>query len=643
MSKHIIRRFRWDLLRYALLMGVAILLTTTLGCRSEHKTAADFDPVWDKLLVNVASFKHHQPTGVAVSSSGRLFVNFPFWSDKPSASVVEIMPDQTMRPFPSKSWNRWNGKGGPSALRGFVCAQALYVDRNDFLWVLDSGNPRHAGVVTAGPKLFKIDLSDDSIAQVFYFDHKADLGRQAYLSDFRIDEDQQYAYITDSGRGGLFVVNLKTWDAHNVLLNNDSTKAESGVIPRIGSRQWQSAFGFVPQIHSSGVELSPDRKWLYYHALTGRTLYRVPTEVLRDPAATDEQVVKQVQDLGSTGSIVDGMWMDPQNNLYMTAIEKDAILVRRPDGKIETLVADERMQWPDSLAMGPGDYLYVTTSMRHLTKPGQTVDGRRQPYYVMKVSLPNVERAVRAKQAWEDAQAQAQQAQKTADAQRRLTAQRQAAAQAQQRQAQLQQRQADQAAQQAQAASAVEQQALASAQDAALQQAQGADQAREAAQQAQQRADEAKEAAVAAREAAVEARRRALDAQAKIQARKQAQHAAGQSQAQADALEADAQRQVEIAQHAAAKAEAAQTLAQQRDAQAQSALAQADKAVQVAQQEQLRSQDLAQQFEAAQANAAQAQAQAQAAEYAELGTPDAPPATAETSATSDSTASVPTP
>jgi hypothetical protein len=52
-------------------------------------------------LREVASFPDKQITGVGVSTkSGRIFVNFPYWSDDHSISVAEIVNGQPKR-FPT--------------------------------------------------------------------------------------------------------------------------------------------------------------------------------------------------------------------------------------------------------------------------------------------------------------------------------------------------------------------------------------------------------------------------------------------------------------------------------------------------------------------------------------------------------------
>src|SRR5436190_15064771 len=74
-------------------------------------------------LVEVASFDNQQVTGVGVSAkTGRVFVNFPYWSDDHLFSVAEIV-DGKPKAFPNDDWN----KPGPAASH-FICVQSVVVD-----------------------------------------------------------------------------------------------------------------------------------------------------------------------------------------------------------------------------------------------------------------------------------------------------------------------------------------------------------------------------------------------------------------------------------------------------------------------------------------------------------------------------------
>src|SRR6266536_2771305 len=93
-------------------------------------------------LHEVASFANQQITGVGVSQkSGRIFVNFPYWSDDHSLSVAEIVNGQPQA-FPDDQWN----KSGPPESH-FVCVQSVVVDDQDNLWSLDPAAPKMQEIV----------------------------------------------------------------------------------------------------------------------------------------------------------------------------------------------------------------------------------------------------------------------------------------------------------------------------------------------------------------------------------------------------------------------------------------------------------------------------------------------------------------
>jgi hypothetical protein len=601
------------------ILVVAAMLLSACSSTKGHGQAAGFEPVWEKLVVEVAAFEGKQPAGVAVSNTGRIFVTFPWWSDRPEASVAELLPDGTLEPFPSNYWNDWDGKSGPSALRGFVSAQAMYVDQDDFLWILDGGNPGVDGrVVTAGPKLFKIDLNDDSIAQVFYFDHKRDFTRTSYLSDFRVDGVRQTAYIADSSRGTIYVVDLKTRQTHHVLLGDPTTTADAGVIARVGSSEWRSFAGLAPQVNVSGIELSHDGDWLYYHTMSGRRIYRVPTDVLRDSTTSEAVRSASIQDLGPTGSVIDGMWLDREDNLYLAAIERDAIIVRRPNGAIETFVADPRLKWPDSLAMGPDGYLYFTTSMKHLRQPYRLIDQVDDPYFVMKASPDKVARANVTRQIADEMQQEAQWYAMQAGEAQRLAKIATEQAERERREAQARAELAQNADRDALAFAEAHTEKVMLTQAAADAQAKAAEQAASLSQLASKQADEAEVAAEKARKAAEIARRLAEAAAQKAEQTRLAQAEADKGAAQAElAKRAHAQAVAEAAA-AAEAADRAEALAKSLKDEAAKALALAKQAEDAAERERLAADQLRERALDARSAAVLAEQLAQDAEFAEI-------------------------
>ncbi|MBQ0767999.1 MAG: hypothetical protein KBT58_01820, partial [Bizionia sp.] len=94
----------------------------------EHNTALQ--------ILEVASFKGQQVTGVSVSDTGRVFVNFPRWRKGVVHSVVEITADKQKNSYPNADWNSWN-IGQPVVANKFVGVQSV-VAFEDELYVLDT-------------------------------------------------------------------------------------------------------------------------------------------------------------------------------------------------------------------------------------------------------------------------------------------------------------------------------------------------------------------------------------------------------------------------------------------------------------------------------------------------------------------------
>jgi hypothetical protein len=317
-------------------------------------------------LVEVAQ-SDRQWTGVAVSRSGRVFVNFPRWSPNVPVSVGELMKDGSVVPYPNESLNGW--KAGEESGGKFVCVQSVYVDGEDHLWILDPANPMFSGVVPGGAKLLQVDLSENAVVRADVFDTTiAPTG--SYLNDVRVDTRKKTMYITDSGLGAIIVVDVDSGRARRLLKDHPSTKAEKITITIDGRP--------VPVVvHSDGIALDAAGGWLYYQALTGRTMYRVPTAALCDRSLSAEELAERVERFAESG-VSDGLWYG-NGGVYVSSLEDGAIKHVGADGRVTTVVKDSRIVWPDSFAMGPDSSLWFTTSQIHLGPNPPT------PYRILKL------------------------------------------------------------------------------------------------------------------------------------------------------------------------------------------------------------------------------------------------------------------
>jgi sugar lactone lactonase YvrE len=306
-------------------------------------------------LREIARFDH-QVTGVCATPDGRIFVNFPRWTDDAPVSVAEVRPGGALNPYPDEAWNSWRNERATELPVGkhFVCVQSIVADSNGALWALDAAAPGNEKILPGGPKLVRIDLATDSVTKVIPLPEDVAL-QGTYLNDVRFSPDAKTAYITDSGtRGAIIVVDLETGHAFRALDGHPSTQVEPDVVVTVDDAPLRRPDGRQPAFASDGIALSNDGRTLYYQALTGQTLYAIETSALKP--GSDGVVTK----VGKT-CVADGLWFSRTGVLYVTSPSDNA--VKYWDGQaLQTVVTDERLCWPDTMSEGPDGTMYITAS-----------------------------------------------------------------------------------------------------------------------------------------------------------------------------------------------------------------------------------------------------------------------------------------
>lgn len=318
-------------------------------------------------IIPVASFKGVQVTGITLSENGRLFVNFPRWREGVPYSVLEITENGEQRQYPDRQTNQWEIGDNPDPDK-FICVQSVVSYRNK-LYVLDTKNPLMKETVGV-PTIYVYDLGTDRLEKAYPLERSTH--RKSYTNDLRVDDKKGKIYITDSGAPGLIVLDMETGENYRVFDNHPFTTAETDHL-RIGDILYRGT------VHSDGIALDRENDILYFHALSGYTLYGVPTDQLINENIDEKNIFRMKT------SAPDGMIIDEKGNLYLGDLEKSAIRYLPPDRKeIQTLVDEGDISWPDTFSIYDG-YLYYSNS-RIQEAQGDISD---MTFTVNKIKLPD--------------------------------------------------------------------------------------------------------------------------------------------------------------------------------------------------------------------------------------------------------------
>ena len=157
------------------------------------------------------------------------------------------------------------------------------------------------------------------------------------------------------------VADLQSGNAWRVLSDDPSTQMEKDVTVIVDGKLLRRPDGRQPMFNADGIALSPDGKYLYWQALTGKSLYRIPTEVLQGAAGNPDAAAGKFEKVATTEP-VDGFWMDKSGTLYLSAIGDNAVKALNADGTMRTVLQDSRLRWPDTFSQGPDGAIYITAS-----------------------------------------------------------------------------------------------------------------------------------------------------------------------------------------------------------------------------------------------------------------------------------------
>ncbi len=322
------------------------------------------------------------PGNLTVTPDGRIIMSLHQFYN-PQYSVVEVLPDRSLAPFPNKEINERTG--GPGLRLDSVLG--IHSDSDGVVWMLDNG--MRSGVT---PKLVAWDTRANKLHRVIDLPASA-APRNAFVNDLAVDKLHNRIFISDPAGGSnaaLIVVNLETGRARRVLEGDKSVIPEKIdlIIDTRPLRVKDSAGNLVrPHIGINPIAEDSNNEWVYFGAMHGRSFYRVRAEDLANEGLKAEELASRVERYSSK-PISDGIAMDTAGNIYLGDLAANAIGRVTPGRKYQRLAQSPDLSWVDSLSVGPDGHLYALVNRLHLSamlNGGDAVS--KPPYFLIRIKL----------------------------------------------------------------------------------------------------------------------------------------------------------------------------------------------------------------------------------------------------------------
>lgn len=345
--------------------------------RLEDRTA-DLKPLLGGDALEIVAELPYPAGNVAVAKDGRLFFSFHPQGNKGDIKVAELVDGEAVA-YPDEDFQD-----------DLEAVLSVRIDEQNRLWMLDYG-----GNLAAKPaRLYAIDLASDEVVFQYKFPREA-AGVGSNLNDFQVSPDGKAIFISDQSliaqKQALVVVDLdrEIPIARRRLREHASVK-DGGFDLHVGDRRITLAGLLCPRYGVDGVALDATGEFLYYSALNSGELFRIRTTDLRyeKSGLLDDALAQRVEKVADI-TATDGMTSDAAGHVYLTDMEHSAIVRVAPDGRLDVLVQDERLRWPDGFSWGPDGYLYMTASDLHDILPDAIVTSseiaERAPYHIFRI------------------------------------------------------------------------------------------------------------------------------------------------------------------------------------------------------------------------------------------------------------------
>ena len=299
--------------------------------------------------------------------------------DHPETKLLELGAAGRRSPYPSGILSR-----------GFTAVTALATDGAGGLWILDAGGDGRS------PTLTGWNTTDERRIRALRIPKDA-LGGNSWLCALAVDRAHRVAYVADRSRAdwtgdshpALLVVSLEGGATRRLLEDHPALEPDAVQVTvdrRPVAHREPDGTDERLRLGVSQLSLDPAGTWLYLAALNGRSVWRIRTADLVDAALSADKLATRIE-AHAPRPPGNGIVAENDGRVVLTDVEEHALSVTSPAGET-ILVQDPRLQWPDGLARGPEDWIYVTVNQLDLHPAlNRGREQSRPPYPVLRVRM----------------------------------------------------------------------------------------------------------------------------------------------------------------------------------------------------------------------------------------------------------------
>ncbi|MBY6208988.1 MULTISPECIES: L-dopachrome tautomerase-related protein [Halomonas] len=359
------------------LMAAALPVTAVAHDPLQGHYQAAAEPLYRGEIRSVAELPL-RPGNVTVTAEGRIFSTVHPMDGDHDVQLIEITGPHSYRAWPSPQVQTHGGDYTDDTIDSPL---GIALDGQGGLWITDMGN--HLGKtrlwgfdIASGELIDKITLPQDIAPE------------GSFVQDLEVDRERGVAYLADIAKPGIITLDLESGEAHR-FDDHPSLQAEASATLTINGEDIQ--FGGEPaSVGVNPITLSANGETLFYGAMNGQSWYAMPTDLLVEDAERDD-LANAITRVGDK-PVSDGADTVEDGRHFFTNLNENGVDILTMDGRLEPLVRDERLDWPDSVRLADDGWLYVAVNQLHKAPPFTGGDDEgKAPYAILKVWVGDAE------------------------------------------------------------------------------------------------------------------------------------------------------------------------------------------------------------------------------------------------------------